>query len=39
MDELVGYARRTMTEKGYTFDEAFQSVVSHIDKTIHGRTT
>lgn len=31
MNELIGFARSTMAEKGYSFEEAFQSVVAYID--------
>jgi hypothetical protein len=32
--ELIGFTRRTMTEKGYSFDDAFKSVIAYIDGRI-----
>lgn len=37
MNELIGFTRSTMAEKGYTFEEAFKSVVAYIDGRMLGR--
>lgn len=34
LNELIGFTRSTMTEKGYSFEEAFKSVVAYIDGRI-----
>ena len=32
MDEIIAFSRQTMTSKGYSFEDAFKSVVSYIDR-------
>jgi hypothetical protein len=39
MPELVALTRKTMASKGYSFEDAFKSVVSYIDQAINGKRT
>jgi len=34
LDEIIAFSRQTMSSKGYSFEEAFKSVVAYIDGRI-----
>lgn len=34
LDEIIALSRQTMSSKGYSFEEAFKSVVAYIDGRI-----
>jgi hypothetical protein len=38
MPELIGFTRKTMASKGYSFDDSFKAVVARIDQILSGRS-